>query len=177
MLTATRQVDGWRERQWVALPLEPGQDVAVQQGLLVLDQRLQSAPEGVTLDLVDRLLNHWNDIRTAEEKANRFDDWAEDLEEFSEAHLAAACKTWRQNNSFPPKIADIRALCLNERARDQMLHRRSRVLLGLERPLAQEVLPARDAAQLIELKPAQQKLLAEAVVGQVVGTKKRGALP
>lgn len=163
VLVETQHLDGWRNPQWVARNLEAGDVVVVEQSLIHLDVRLQRAPEGVTLALVTRLLNNWKNDRTDEEKDWQFDDWADDLEQFSEAHLKIACATWRREQSFPPKIADIRALCMIERGRDHEMHRRCRVLLGLEAPRTWEAPPP--AHYPITLNPDQRALLATVAAG------------
>lgn len=143
----------------MARTLEPGETPLIQQTMLQIERRMERAPEGVTLALVSRLLNHWKNDRTDEEKDWLFDDWAEALEEFSADHLKAACKSWRENETFPPKIADIKAMCSGERAKDQIAHRRCRILLGLEVAKEHERLSPR---QMVEgghlLKPTTQQV-------------------
>lgn len=133
-VTDKLSIRGYARQQWIPRPLGPGEVVALQQALVELDARLRRAGEGRTLFHVMRLLNNWKDTRSGQEKEWMFDDWAEDLEEFSEAHLRESCKAWRQNNSYPPKVADIRGLCIQARTRDAELNRRCRVLLRLEEP-------------------------------------------
>lgn len=167
-ITDTSPVDGWRGRLWVTRELSPGEALEIQQALLHLDMRLQSAPEGVTMAHVSRLLNHWNDTRSEQEKEWRFEDWAEDLEEFSEAHLKAACTWWRQVETFPPKIADIRGYAITLRDADKEHHRRCRVLLKLEEPRKWEVLPARQ--QAMEMTP-DKLLMLEKAIGRLDGPR------
>jgi hypothetical protein len=67
---------------------------------------------------ITRLLSHyWTaDDHPALQQA-LLDDWLEDLAEFSPAHVRVACREWRQNNKWRPKISEIRALALAEQHR------------------------------------------------------------
>lgn len=164
VLTETRPVDGFRLKHWVARPLEAGEGIELQRALIELDLRLSPAPEGKTLELVSRLLNNWKDDRSDQEKDWQFDDWAEDLEEFSEAHLKAACRQWRRNNTYRPKIAEIRSMCIAEQDRDKEMHRRCRVLLGIEPPSKWEVVPAPHRPITLD---AGQRAKIESIVGKL----------
>jgi hypothetical protein len=70
---------------------------------------------------ITRLLSHYR--MTADDNVDPalqqavLEDWLEDLAEFSPADVRVACREWRQNNKWRPKISEIRALALAERHR------------------------------------------------------------
>lgn len=164
VLTETSRIDGSRQLAWVCRDLKPGETVELQQTVLQLEYRCQPAAEGKTLELVARLLNNWKNERTDQEKDWQFDDWAESLEEFSEAHLRAACKTWREEQPFPPKIADIRGLCLSARYQDEEMRRRCRVLLGLQDPYQRErPKPVHEPVPITD----EQRAKVESIIGKL----------
>ncbi|MND09520.1 hypothetical protein D3C83_329180 [compost metagenome] len=62
-----------------------------------------------------------------------FEDFAEDLAEFSDAHVQEAIAQHRRTCKFFPTPAELRALCLEQVVRDRYRLRRCRALLGVVR--------------------------------------------
>jgi hypothetical protein len=74
-----------------------------------------------------------------------FDDWAEDLAPYSEAHVAEVCREWRKTKTYFPKIAEFVSLLDAKLTLETQLRHRARVLLQLDEPRPWErTLPAPD---------------------------------
>ena len=138
VLTDERDIAGFRQPQWVARELQPGERIAVEHALIEIEQRFKPIARDALRALWARLANHFRNERTPQEIRVLFDDYATDLSEFSEAHVDEAMQEHRRTKTWFPKIAELRALAAVFAARDRVLRHRARVLLGLEEPSSWE---------------------------------------
>jgi hypothetical protein len=141
---------------------------AIRHALAVLERRLTVAGPVDVARHVGRLLGHWNARNAMDgEKEMELEDWVDDLADYAEAHIAAACREWRRTQHFKPKVGDIVPLIEAERARDRESRRRCRVLLGMETPrpwerMEQTEQPVTDRPALEMMASVARKLTGKA---------------
>lgn len=135
------EVLGRTRQLWRASALEPGQAVELQRLQLQLEQGLRPCEPMMVKWHVGKLLNHWSDRKSDGEKDEIIVDWCADLGEFSETHIAQACREWRKTQKWKPQVAEIVAICERLFQRDIESRRRIRILLGLDKPRSWESLP------------------------------------
>lgn len=142
VLTETRAVEASRYPMWVARELEPSERVKVEQALAQLHGRFRRAPMERILAHLGRMFAQW-DSNTQSDAVKEIvlEDFASDLAEFSEAHVAEVCIFWRRTQTYKPRIAEFLAEMHRVWTRDAESVRRCRVLLGLEKPKFWEVIP------------------------------------
>jgi len=133
-LVEARKVKGFRHEVWTSRALVAADRPAVENALAVFEQRLVPSEGARILWHVGRLANQWKNTRSEAENDLFFDDWAEDLAPYSEAHIAEACGEWRRAEYRFPKIAEIIAILDHKVWSDKEMRRRARVLLGLQEP-------------------------------------------
>lgn len=114
-------------------PPTPAEEATLRALNATLEARLQQAPRGTTEALLARLAAHDPRDRSATEWKMIFEDYAEDLGEFSEAHLRQAISEHRRTNKWFPKVSELRERCLELRALDTARALRCRRSLGIER--------------------------------------------
>lgn len=140
VLTNTEKVADFNRPQWVARPLNDGERSLVLAAKGEIEARLAPARREVIIGLLSRLAVQWPP-KDAKAFGLLLADFATDLAEFSELHIAQACREWRQTENWFPKIADLRGRLLVMRSMEKAYFRRSKVLLGeakardYERPL------------------------------------------
>lgn len=132
ILTEEREIEGFRQPQWTMRELQAGEALAVQRALLVIEERMKPVTRHALRAHFARLANHFRNERSPEQIAVLFDDYAADLEPFSEAHIEEAMREHRRTKTWFPKVAEIRATALKLQGHDRVLRHRARVLLGLE---------------------------------------------
>lgn len=96
-----------------------------------------------------RLANAMGGDRSAESWRMMFDDYADDLEGVSEAHLREIVRDHRRESNWFPKPAELITRWNTLRYGEAEKWRRARVLLGLEQPKSFETpaaLNPKDAA-------------------------------
>lgn len=72
--------------------------------------------------MISRLLSHfWTADDPEPARQAQIEDWIGDLIEFGAETASRACAEWRRGQSQRPTIADIRKLCIDERASRQPL--------------------------------------------------------
>ena len=126
---------------WTARELKAGEGVAIQQALVALEARQQPAESKRILWHIGRMLNHWGDRKSDQEKEMVIGDWVRLLSPFAEAHIIEACDQWLMREKYRPTIAEIVALIERAQARDRENVHRCRVLLQMETPRPWERLP------------------------------------
>lgn len=141
----TEAVDGFRRPQWVARPLTDEARPVVERAKADLEARLQLGRREIIVGLLSRLAVQWPPKDT-QAFGLVLSDMADDLAEFSEEQIAAACVEWRRTENWYPKIADLRTRLLTMRFFDEMHLRRARVLLGEEKPRSHELPPPHESA-------------------------------
>ena len=170
IVTETSDVEafGRTRRWWRMRALEAGETVELQNVLLQLESGFRPCDSTRVKWHIGKLLNHWDDRKSDAEKDQIIVDWCDDLGEFSETHIAQACRDWRRTQQYRPRIAEIVAMCERLFQRDIESRRRIRVLLGLDKPRFWEALPKppepmvqRDPSAMQDmLKGLTRKLLA-----------------
>ena len=113
-------------------PLTVGERQALEQTQAALTANLAPGRRAVTIALLARLAAHRKTDRSPQEWQMLFEDFAEDLAEFSDAHVQEAITQHRRTCKFFPTPAELRAICLEMVARDRYRLRRCGVLLGGE---------------------------------------------
>jgi len=137
-LTEERNIEGFTRPVWVSRELNPGEGIAVQQALVAIEARLAPASSDTIIQEIAHLMVHDHTKRSAEEVDVILSDYAQDLAEFSEAHVREAAREHRRTKNWFPKIAELRALALDLHIADRVMRHRARVLLGLEEPASWE---------------------------------------
>lgn len=107
---------------------------------------------------VGKLLNHWSDRKSNDEKDEIIVDWCNDLGEFSETHIAQACREWRKTQKWKPQVAEIVAICERLFQRDIEMRRRIRILLGLDKARFFEALP-KPPEPVVERDPSKMRAM------------------
>lgn len=97
-----------------------------------IEARLAPASREEVIAHVGRLAAHDTRERPASEWRMVFEDFAEDLAEFSGAHVRQAVTEHRRTNKWFPKVSELRERCLELRALDTAYALRCRRSLGLE---------------------------------------------
>lgn len=90
---------------------------------------LSPGQRAAAVGLLARLANHHRKARSAEEWQMLFEDYCDDLAEFSDAHVAEAIGEHRRQSNWFPTIAELRERCLELRQRDNFRLIRARGLL------------------------------------------------
>lgn len=81
-------------------------------------ERLRPCQDAALMAMLARLANHHHGDRTTAEWAMLFEDYLDDLAEFSEATLAQAIREHRRSSKWFPKVSELRAKCLAAREAD-----------------------------------------------------------
>lgn len=118
-------------------------------------EHLESVDEGRLGVIIARLLAHRWRGRSEDSgddlmQQGLITDWIEDLCDFPEWAVHAACRTYRRTQGWHPTIADIRALCDEEVSDDRRSLRLLSKLLRKDRPrptAAAGFLPAPDISR------------------------------
>ena len=110
-------------------PLTLPERLVMEETERALNAGLTPGRRAVTIALLARLAAHRKSDRTPQEWQMLFEDFAEDLAEFSDAHVQEAIVQHRRTCKFFPTPAELRALCLEQVARDRYRLRRCRNLL------------------------------------------------
>lgn len=97
-------------------------------------ERCRPTDRVTLIAILARLANAIGGDRSTESWRMMFDDYAEDLEGISEAHLREIVKDHRQASNWFPKPAELVTRWNVLRYRESEQWRRARVLLGLEAP-------------------------------------------
>lgn len=109
-------------RRYVPVELEPLTDAerdALTDTRDGLEAMLFPGNRAVLIALLARLANHRPKERSAAEWRMLFEDYAEDLAPFSDAHVSEAIREHRQSNNWFPTINELRTRCLELVQRDQ----------------------------------------------------------
>jgi hypothetical protein len=113
-------------------PLTDDETAALEMTRDALQVYLQPGRRAAIVAMLARLANlHRTKDRSPQEWQMLFEDYCEDLGEFSEAHVSEAIKEHRQNSNWFPTIAELRGRCLELRARDKFRLERAKRLLGV----------------------------------------------
>lgn len=156
----SERLDGFRNPQWVMRPMDDGERVAVTSALAEIESRLAPPRREWIVAILSRLSVHWP---PKDEQAFGYvlSDMADDLLNYSEAHLVAVCAEWRKTEKWFPKSAELLEKLLNLDCMERVYRHRARVLLGQEQPHAFEI-PAtpRDesAVVVVDMERAKQML-------------------
>lgn len=94
-----------------------------------LIERLQPAEKPVMVAELRRIANHHASERKPAQWEMLFDDFWEDLQEFSSAHIHEAVVAHRRENNWFPKVHELRSKCVELRDTDQWRLRRTNVQL------------------------------------------------
>lgn len=129
---------------WVARALVPGEAVAIEQALIVIEDRLVPISQPRLFEQLARLAIHFQQKRSDTELESLFTDFAEDLAEYSEPHVLEALRDWRRSKNFFPKVAELVETLDGKKHYEERLRHRARVLLGLEAPKFWEAAPPPD---------------------------------
>jgi hypothetical protein len=142
-LTVERRVEGIRNPVWAMTPIDGAQRAAVQLTLGEIEGRLVPPRRNWIVAILARLAVHYpNETKDQRAFGLRLSDMADELADYSEAHLVAACAAWRRSQSWWPKLNELRDILFGIRAADQLHKHRAEVLLGLKQPRPWERLPA-----------------------------------
>lgn len=95
----------------------------------ILANALMRGNRAVLIAQLVRLANHRAKERSAQEWQMLFEDYADDLCEFSDSHTTEAIKEFRKHSNFFPTIAEISQRCLELVARDKHRLERCEMLL------------------------------------------------
>lgn len=134
MWKAVDMGDGYYGQRLVFVPPDSADAEALEVAAEALGMRLtQGRRETITAHLA-RLANHYTTERSKDEWRMLFEDYCEDLGEFSDAHVIEAIKDHRRTNKWFPKIEELRTRCMELRELDKIRLTRVRRCLGLERP-------------------------------------------
>lgn len=156
-LTETRQIPGFRNRQWVSQQLAPWEERQIRDLLPALDARMEPAADVRVIMHVARLLSHWS-VKKGDDQASVLDDFATDLTGYSEAHIIEACAEWRRSSRHRPVPADLLAVLDRLRAVETERRHRARVLLGLEEPRPWErAIPSGDDDKILTPEEKTQR--------------------
>lgn len=112
-------------------PLTDPERDALQKTASTLAIWLEPGQRPALIAMLARLANHRSKERSPQEWQMIFEDYAEDLSEFSDAHVAESLKEHRRVSNFFPSIAELRARCLSLRQRDKYRLERAQRLLGV----------------------------------------------
>jgi len=85
----------------------------------MLSEWLAPGDRKMLIALLARLANHRSKERSRQEWQMLFEDYIEDLGEFSAAHMQEAIKEHRQSSPFFPASAELRGRCLELVKRDK----------------------------------------------------------
>lgn len=132
VLKDEQRVPGYKHPLWLPRKLEPGEDIAVKQKLLEIEQRLTPAGREEILVMLTALAEYYNDKRTQDAMTTTLSMMVEDLADYSAPHLQTVMTEHRKTNNWFPKSAELINLLTPIRANAYMLRRRARILLGLE---------------------------------------------
>lgn len=111
-------------------PLTEAERAALEQTKLMLRERVEPSHKAPVIALLARLANHRSKEKSATEWQMLFEDYAEDLAEFSAAHVQEAIKLHRQNSPFFPASSELRDLCKVFARRDEDQIARCTMLLA-----------------------------------------------
>lgn len=112
-------------------PLMAGERQAIRDAASALRVWLAPGQRAAHIGMLARLANHRSKERSPQEWQMLLEDYAEDLAEFSDAHVAEALKEHRRSSTFFPSVAELRQRCLELRERDKWrLERAGRLLKG-----------------------------------------------
>lgn len=156
----TEQVEGFRNPQWVARALPCAARPLVERAKADLESRLAPGRREIIIALLIRLAVQWPEkSKDPQAFGMLVADMAEDLAEFSESQIAAACVEWRRTENWWAKVADLRSRLLTMQAFDKMHLRRARVLLGEESPRSYELPhPSESAGNVFHIDEAIEAL-------------------
>lgn len=117
----------------MARPLTDDQVPVVAASLNELENRLSPSRREWIIAILARLAVAYDYAsKDTEAFGIQLSDMADDLEEFSEAHIAQACIEWRKSQTFFPKAGELRRRLVELDAYDRCMRRRARILLGIE---------------------------------------------
>jgi hypothetical protein len=182
-LDHTENVPGWRSPWWIAQPLGDDQLPAVAGALASIEERLQPPRREWIIAILSRLAVHYpNASADPDAFAIVLSDMADDLADYSEAHLVQACGEWRRDEKWFPKTCELRTKLCTIDALDRVYRRRARVLLGREEARWYDRQPPSDHGEgaapsperLIDLDERLKTLpagLAESVRGLIAAAK------
>ena len=104
----------------------------MEQTAAMLSEWLGPGDRKMLIGLLARLANHRWKERSRQEWQMLFEDYVEDLGEFSAEHMQEAIKEHRQSSPFFPASAELRARCLEHVMRDKARLERCKRLLADE---------------------------------------------
>lgn len=93
-------------------PLTDGERDALEQTAVALSDWLAPGDRTLLIALLARLANHRSKERSPQQWQMLFEDYVEDLGEFSTAHIQEAIKEHRRSSTFFPASAELRAHCV-----------------------------------------------------------------
>lgn len=94
-----------------------------------LSNQLIPASRKFTIAILAKLANHWKNDRSPQEWKMLFEDYCDDLSEFSEVHIEQAIRDHRRTSQWFPAISQIRIRC--EELQELTKIRRTRCLRSL----------------------------------------------
>lgn len=125
----TTTENGYPAKAQRFIPPTPAEETELRNYLTELDSQLEPADKKIIIGLLGRLANHRQQDRTETEWRMLFEDYCDDLAEFSEAHIEQAIREHRRTSQWFPAIAQIRARCAELQELTKI--RRSRCLRSL----------------------------------------------
>ena len=114
--------DGNGCKRWARiklLPLTEAEAAALSEMMLVLDMRLKPGLRQTLVESLARIANHYNSERSPSEWQMLFEDYIQDLGEFSDATVSQALAEHRRESPWFPKIADLYKRCVEIRELDR----------------------------------------------------------
>jgi hypothetical protein len=111
-------------------PLTGPEQAALAGAVEILHGNLTPGHRAATIATLARLANHRAKERTADEWRMLFEDYAEDIGEFSNAHVKEAVTEHRRNSNWFPTSAELRKRCLELVDRDRFRLERAERMLG-----------------------------------------------
>lgn len=125
--------DPYRGRYMVRVenpPLTGAERAALATAAQHLQGNLTPGHRAPTIAILARLANHRAKEKSQQEWKMLFEDYAEDLAEFSTAHVQEAVVEHRRNSNWFPTVAELRKRCAELRERDKFrLERAERMLV------------------------------------------------
>lgn len=159
----SERVDGFRNPQWVAHPLDGDARQAMTLCLREIEERLTPARRGMIVALLTRLAVHYPGQATdGDSFPIVLGEMADDMAEYSELHIAAACAEWRRTEKWWPKTSELREKLLFLHCTDLAMRHRAEVLLGHKPPRPFEIpAPDRSGAVFRDLTPVLDAMARE----------------
>lgn len=108
----------------------PEEAKALEEARVWLESRLVPGTKQTIIGALARLANHSKSERSAAEWKMLFEDYCQDLGEFSDAHVQQAVVDHRRSSNWFPKIAELRERCSELRGLDAARLRRCEQQFG-----------------------------------------------